>query len=252
MPPNRKGSTDLAEGISNLNVASFVTTTKFQPLTQPQVNVQAVEENQGKSNDSVPVASYWDWPTDANSPKEVVVENILEEERIRQLFSVNRIASNFIAAAEKAASLEEDTVAVSQTETDDYWFSPGEEHAEEDITSQCADTASEPATGVTGEPPQNYWDFPAFKAQDFERVAQDYWYAPQEPATGVAAGEPPQSYWDFPAFKARERVAQAVMERKRTQQMLTVNHIQERLIEQGSQTKEPAHLEATNDAYWVF
>jgi hypothetical protein len=253
MPPNRKGSTDLAEGITNLNVASFVTTTKFQPLTEPQVTVQAVQEKQGKSNDSVPVVSYWDWPTDANSPKEDVVENILEEERIRQLFSVNRIASNFIAAAEKAASLEVDTVAVSLTETDDYWFTPEGEHAEEDIASQCADTASEPAVGVAvGAAPQNYWDFPAFKAQERERVAQDYWYTPQEPATGVAAGEAPQNYWDFPAFKARERVAHAVMEKNRIRQMLTVNHMQKRLTEQGSQIIEPAHLEATNDAYWVF
>jgi hypothetical protein len=140
--------------------------------------------------------------------------NILEEERIRQLFSVNRIASNFIAAAEKAASSEKDTVAVSLKETDDYWFTPEEEHAEEDIASQCADAASQPATGVAAEPPQNYWDFPAFKAQ--------------------------------------ERVAQAVMEKKRIQQMLTVNHMLERLMEQGSQATEPAHLEATNDAYWVF
>jgi hypothetical protein len=103
---------------------------------------------------------------------------------------------------------------VSLKETDDYWFTPEEEHAEEDIASQCADTASQPATGVAAEPPQNYWDFPAFKAQ--------------------------------------ERVAQAVMEEKRIRQMLTVNHMQERLMEQGLQTTEPAHLEATNDAYWVF
>jgi hypothetical protein len=215
MPPNRKGSTDLAEGISNLNIASFVTTTKYQPLTQPQVNDQVVEEIQGKS-DSVPAVSYWDWPAaDANSPKEAVVENILEEERIRQLFSVNRIASNFIAAAEKAASLKEDTVAVvSPKETDDYWFTPEEDHTEEDIASQCADTTSEQAIGVEAEPPQNYWD--------------------------------------FPAFKARERVAQAVMEKERIRQMFTVNHIQERMMEQGSQTLESAHLEATNDTYWVF
>jgi hypothetical protein len=216
MPPNRKGSTDLAQGITNLNVASFVTTTKYQPLTQPQVNAPVVEEIQGKSADSVPVVSYWDWPTDANSPKETIVENILEEERIRQLFSVNRIASNLIAAAEKSASLEEDTVAVVSTkETDDYWFTPEEEeHAEEDIASQCTDTAAEPAIDVAVEPPQNYWDFPAFKAQ--------------------------------------ERVAQAVMEEERIRQMLTANHIQERMMEQGSQITEPAHLEAANNTYWVF
>jgi hypothetical protein len=216
MPPNRKGSTDLAQGITNLNVASFVTTTKYQPLTQPQVNAPVVEEIQGKSADSVPVVSYWDWPTDANSPKETIVENILEEERIRQLFSVNRIASNLIAAAEKSASLEEDTVAVVSTkETDDYWFTPEEEeHAEEDIASQCTDTAAEPAIDVAVEPPQNYWDFPAFKAQ--------------------------------------ERVAQAVMEEERIRQMLTANHIQERMMEQGSQITDPAHLEAANNTYWVF
>ena len=205
MPPNRKGSTDLAQSVTNLNVASYVTTTKYQPLTQPQENARVVEE------------SYWDWPTaDANSPKEGIVENILEDERIRQLFSVNRIASNLIAAAEKAALLEEDTVAVvgSTKETDDYWFTPEEDHAKEDIASQCADTASEPATG--------------------------------------AAADPPQNYWDFPAFKGQERVAQAVMEKERIRQMFTANHIQERMMEQGSQATEPAHLEATNNAYWVF
>jgi hypothetical protein len=222
MPPNRKGSTDLAEGITNLNVANFVTTAKYQPLTQPQVNdVQAVQEIQGKAYYVPVVVSYWDWPTDANSTKEAVVERILEEERIRQFFSVNHIESNLIAAAEiAAASLKEDTVAVtvSPKETDDYWYTPEEEHVVDDVApvaSQCVDTASEPATG--------------------------------------AAAEPPLNYWDFPAFKAQERVAQAVMEEERIRQMLSVNHIQERLMEQCSQNSEPAApLEATNDAYWVF
>jgi hypothetical protein len=215
MPPNCKGSTDLADDITNLNVANFVTTAKYQPLTQPQMNAHTVQEIQGKTDDSVPVVSYWDWPTNANSPKKLVVERILKEERTRQLFSANRIGSNLIAAAEKAASMEEDTVAVTDKETDDYWFTPEGEHAEEDITSQCVDTAS-------------------------------------EPATGAAAAEPRQNYWDFPAFKAQERVARAVMEKERIRQMFTVDHMQERLMEQCSQTTEPAPLEATTDAYWVF
>jgi hypothetical protein len=151
MPPNRKGNTDLAQGIANLNVASFVTTTKYQPLTQPQVNGQAVQATQCKSEShSLPVLSYWDWPTDTDSPKQVVVERILEDERIRQLFD---IGSNLIAAAEKAASLEEDTVAVTVVlkETDDYWYTPEEEHVEDEVASaasQCVDTASEPDTGA--------------------------------------------------------------------------------------------------------
>lgn len=141
------------------------------------------------------------------------MESILEKERIRQLFSDNPM----IAAAENAASSEEDTVAVtvSPKETDDYWYTPEEDHAEEDVVSQYADMVS-------------------------------------EPATGDAAAEPPQNYWDFPAFKARERVAQAVMEKEPIRQMLTVHHMQERLMKQSSQTIQPAHLEATNDAYWVF
>jgi hypothetical protein len=211
MPPNRKGSTDLAQGISSLNVASFVTTAKYQPLTQPPVNaVQAVQEIQGKT-DSVPVVSYWDWPTDTDSPKEDVVERILEEERIRQLFD---IGSHLIAASGKASSLDENAVAVtvSPKETDDYWYTPEEEVAA--VAPQCVDTVSEPATGAEAEPPQNYWDFPAFKVQ--------------------------------------ERVAQAVMEEERIRKMLTVDHMQECLMEQCSQQVESAPLEATNDAYWVF
>jgi hypothetical protein len=251
MPPNRKGSTDLAQGITNLNVASFVTTTKYQPLTQPQVNAQAVQETQGKT-ESLPKVSYWDWPTDTDSPKEVVVERILEEERIRQLFSVNRIESNLIAASEKSASLTEDTVAVtvSPTETDNYWYTPEEEVAP--VASQCIDSVSEPAAGAATEPLQNYWDFPAFKAQERQkRAAQEYWYTPEERATGTPA-EQPQNYWDFPAFKSQERVAQAVMEEERIRQMLAVNHIQERLMEQYLQNAEPSPAEAANDAYWVF
>jgi hypothetical protein len=152
--------------------------------------------------DSVPVVSYWDWPTDVNSPKEVVVERILdlEEERIRQLFSVNCIESNSIAAAEKVASFKEDTVTVLPKEKDDFWYTPEEEHLEENIVpvaSQCADTLSESAIGVAAEPPQNYWY--------------------------------------FPPFKVKERVAEAVMEEERIRQMLTVNHIQERLMEQSLQ-----------------
>jgi hypothetical protein len=217
MPPNRKGSTDLAQGFTNLNVTSFVTTTKYQALTQPQVNAQAVQETQGKADShSLPKVSYWDWPTDTDSPMEVVVDRILEDERIRQLFD---IGSNLYAAAEKAASLEKDTLAVTVLlkETDDYWYTPEEEHVEEEAApaaSQCADTATEPATGTPAEQLQNYWDFPAFKAQ--------------------------------------ERVAQAVMEEERIRQMLAVNHIQERLMEQYLQNAESAPLEAANDAYWVF
>jgi hypothetical protein len=220
MPPNRKGSTDIAQSSTSVtNLANFVTTTKYQPLTQLQENVQAVQEILPGQADSVPVVSYWDWPTDVESPKEVVVERILEKERIRQLFSVNHIESNLIAAAEKAASLKEDTVAVTvlPKETDDYWYTPEEEHVEVDtvpVASQCAGTVSGHATGVTAEPPQNYWY--------------------------------------FPAFKVKERVAEAVMEEERIRQMLTVNHIQERLVEQCSQNTEPSPLEATNDAYWVF
>jgi hypothetical protein len=220
MPPNRKGSTDLVQSSTSVtNVADFVTTTKYQPLTQLQENTQAVQEILPGRADSVPVVSYWDWPTDVSSPKEAVVERILEEERIRQLFSVNHIESNLIAAAEKAASLKNDTVAVtaSPKETEDYWYTPEEEHVEEDsvpVASQCADTLSEPATDVAAEPPLNYWY--------------------------------------FPAFKVKERVAEAIMEEERIRQMLTVNHIQDNLMELCLQNTEPSPLEATNDAYWVF
>lgn len=70
-----------------------------------------MQETQGNA-DSLPVLSYWDWPTDTDSPEEVTVERILEEERIRQLFD---IGSNSYAAAEKAALLEEDTVVIPAT-----------------------------------------------------------------------------------------------------------------------------------------
>jgi hypothetical protein len=220
MPPNRKGSPDLAEGIASLNVASFVTTAKYQPLTQPQENVQAVQEIPGKTITAPVEASYWEWPTDLVSPKEVIVERIIEAERVRQLFSVDRIESNLIAAA-ASVSLKADTVSVSVSpEADNYWYTPEEEHVEEEVapvTSQCVDNGS-------------------------------------EPATGVATSEPPQNYWDFPAFKVKERVTLAIMEEERIRQMLTVGHMQELLMEQSSQTPnaELAPLEAANDAYWVF
>jgi hypothetical protein len=223
MPPNRKGSLDLAEGIATLNIANFVTTAKYKPLTQPQENVQAVQEIlQGKTN-TAPAESYWDWPTDLDSSQEVVVERILEEERIRQLFSVKHIESNLISAAANAAksvSLEDDTVivAVPPTEADAYWYTPEEEHVEEDVvpvTSQCDDSIP-------------------------------------EPATDAATLEPPQSYWDFPAFKVKELVTIALMEEERIRQMLTVDHMQELLMGQCAQNAEPAPLEAADDAYCVF
>lgn len=246
MPPNRKGSPDLAQGLASLNVASFVVTSKYAPLTTavdavsptPVVAAAAAAPAATKP----PVESYWDW----KSPKDQ--QAALEEATARDLFSVNHIEANLIAAA--AANLAESATLKQMTpihETHNYWFMPCDGQASVEVVEEAPEVVKKqgPLSHLVS----------AQHVQD--NLQQAIIAAPTDQQHSSSHSADSNNYWQWSTFPERELSNIASAEQDRIQPMFACNHLQDQLVDQygwcdEATLQEPSRVIATNDAYWVF
>lgn len=144
MPPNVK---EVASVLKTLDVSGLTVRQKYLPLTHPleqqqHEERQREEEEKKQSQDaeyetadhvddaSHPAQSYWDWEsnnmTEADK-KQKMISLILEEERIRQLLSIESIERTLVKQRKSGGE------CVSRTGADeaaDYWDMPSGGEAE--------------------------------------------------------------------------------------------------------------------------
>lgn len=108
MPPNRKATTDIVDGIADLRSFVAAPPTKYPTLT---------------TTNAATAESYWDWP---NTSEQSIVERIQTEEKIRNLLSADHIAANLV---QESAKREADQTKAAAGNADSYWDMPTEEHA---------------------------------------------------------------------------------------------------------------------------
>jgi hypothetical protein len=238
MPPNRKGSPNLVDDLARLNVASFVTTSKYQPLTHespsnaPVTKAPVVTKQVAAVN--AQTESYWDWPAFEKD----AVKVLTEEERIQKLFSVNHIEANLIAAGESLAaamSLKEPVVA--SREVDDYWYAPSDDQVKmEDYGYGYDDEV----------------DYSLALAQHKKDVLEKYRVITP---TNESPVDEAAAYWDWPAFSEKEHIQRIFQETERVRMLFSVDHIQEQLVDQYTQVDtrpKMVPISVASDAYWVF
>jgi len=172
MAPNVVKDTPI-DALSTLDVSSIVNA-KYLPLTHPQEQQQRIEEQQQEQeqqednyveaphlkDDTHPANSYWDWddePTQQN--KDSVIERIVEEEKIRQVLSVDHMIQNTIRANLKN---EEEQTEMVEESADDYWEMPGD--ADENASSSPVVAAQH--TLDASHPKNSYWDWTIMTEQD--------------------------------------------------------------------------------------
>lgn len=243
MPPNRKSNVDVdvVNNVAAINVNSLLLQPKFLPLTDPREAEQhhchrRIESNQisntSSSSDEVihavhtkdashPANSYWDWSSEVEPeavPKQVVIDRILQEEKIRQLLSVTHLEKS--ARQMKTMLLTQSVMVRSNNNEekvdDDYWFMPSEEsdllHAavHQDVYAKQSQQAL------------SYWDWPSHTQ-----------------------------------LEERDLMIQGILNDERCRQLFSMDHIEKNLTKQAaalmalaSQANPPSPLNPENDSYW--
>jgi hypothetical protein len=146
MPPNRKSNVDVVEGIASLNLqvaskyaplTTMTTTTAMQPASTRANDVAMMIHAAHTWDASHPANQYWDWLSESPS-KQQQIDEILKEEAVRQLLSVEHLESNLAQSSQSKPFTMEAMVRSDQapdesywnwslpkrTSTDDYWYEP--------------------------------------------------------------------------------------------------------------------------------
>mmetsp|Transcript_23339 Transcript_23339/g.48487 ORF Transcript_23339/g.48487 Transcript_23339/m.48487 type:complete len:211 (-) Transcript_23339:116-748(-) len=209
MPPNRKSNV-LLEDIPEIDV------NQLKLAVVPSTSTTAVAAPKAP-------ASYWDWDTPTN---DALVQQIQEEENIRQLLSVSHLEDNLLQESQR---LHEKSSLVPQQRqhqkplpedeeitSDDYWESPSPDRA-------MTMAIPKPAAPVA-----------AAKNNNQEARAS-------------------ASYWNWPTSQEKERLIQIVLEEERARRLTSGSFYETKLLQDAQQQEQestPA-LKAAHDSYWV-
>jgi hypothetical protein len=224
MPPNRKANVD-HHGLDAPNLKGFVASasSKDYPATLSSSVQEATAPSDVKK--APDCDSYWNWPS--KSEKDLIIERILEEERIRQVLSVDHISQNLRQESETLRQKEE---SKTNDATGEYWAMPSPAYI-----------PSEEARYLTsGE------HIEMNLRQAGTKQAQK-----QDPAH-VRASQ--SSYWDWPEESKNERLIRSILEDERVRQMVQVDHIEKQLLAAAATTgeKKSTPLSPESHAYWAF
>jgi hypothetical protein len=226
MAPNRKANVD-HHGLDTADLKGFVaSSSKNYPTTLISVQ-EAVETAPSTAAKKLPECdSYWNWPS--KSEKDLIIERILEEERIRQVLSVDHISKNLSQESEKLRQQEE---SKTNDATGDYW----------DMPSPAGIPSDEARYLTSGEHIEMNLRKAAAKQAQKEQPAQ------------VRAPPNQSSYWDWPEESTKERLIRCILEDERVRQMVQVDHIEKQLVAAATTREEKATpLNPGSDAYWAF
>jgi hypothetical protein len=195
MAPNRKAHAVLLE-------ASFAPLSNYVKQSTNDAVVGKLKTVERSSEPLSAAATYWNWPADE------ALATITQEEKIRMLFSADRITANLVAAAVKFAKAEtERQVSTSSStsplhvvvkpkvnyDSDAYWYMKrasknpdvvendwtSADHIEATLVESCADATDESKDLINFEDEiaNAYWEYPAWKAQGKEikqRLLQEH------------------------------------------------------------------------------
>lgn len=275
MPPNRRQSPLALETIPalNLHVKAFPPlTSEVEPQQQHQqkkqvggvVTIQATYTKDASS----PTTNYWDWPsvTDEETEKAQVIDQIMKEEKARNLLSAAHVEANLIQASADAKA---ETVYASSVD-EDYWFDANDEPA----------TTDRPANA------QSYWDWPSRTSQEEkqaiidtiveeERVRQllTASHMVQNAVRHSASAAAPISnlsastdkywdwsiaqgngYWSWPSTEADEKklIIQNILNDERSRQQFSIQNIEACLLAESALEK-PTQLvlgAGAESSYW--
>ena len=134
MPPNRKANVDVVDtNLINVNDLQ----PKFLPLTHPNNNETAQQqhkpqvvqqdEKQQQSQQEASHDAYWNWSADQDKKKDVI-NNILEEERIRNMLSAKHVEEKIAQDQQQEVDSSSSSDEIrAQNVDEDYWQWPAEE-----------------------------------------------------------------------------------------------------------------------------
>ena len=188
MPPNRKSNAEVIQAVRSSSFENIVLTVqpKFLPLTHvtsSEVSMSAASSSSNgiiyaKDHTQKESDSYWDWSPVKPSPvveevvvvdKQTVLHEIVEQEAIRELLSIEHIEANLIqdaAAANLPSSSSQDD---QSAEHDEYWSWPA--------TSSSSFTAlplheQEAAAVASSNTTSCYWNWPAARDAQIQLILQ--------------------------------------------------------------------------------
>jgi hypothetical protein len=214
MPPNRKAkATDPLPASETFQ--GFISTSPYALLAgRPSETEPGKQPNPSHLTD----AQYWN--RRAQSEEEILLQDIVREERICQLFSVDHIANNLVVEALRQKN-EQVSCGATRLDNSDYWFMP---------------TAMK------------------LKEHGFLTQRADRLEAKRELlfSSGVSRSRANETdCWNrFPGTDS-ERVIKEILDAERVRQLLTVEHVEQNLLGRKSSCNSDA-LKAENDSYWTF
>lgn len=212
MPPNRKA--ELADALPvGENFSGYVKSSPYAPLTEDQREGNITQEQRSfRLND--------DLTRKQSSQSKEVLQRIVQEEWLRQLFSAKHITDNLIAEALKLKNGQV-TSTDNRSESIDYWAMSTAIMAKEHALKRVDRMEENLKPGISTE----------------------------SASPPTKSGENPCLTW--PSGASKERFINEIIELERIRQLLAVDHIEKNLI----QTK--MHMSTTvvnteNDSYWTF
>jgi hypothetical protein len=218
MPPNIKETASVIDSLATLNVSDLVHS-KFLPLPQ-QAEASHLRHVASKN-----VTIRHDTTSqDSRSTKEQLIEDILEDEEHRQLFSIEHVEANLVQDARRKLNSNNVSKPTTQEEADDYWDTSALTEREamgQDVNDFKEEPINDNAAKVNGD-------------------LYCLWHLEQEE-------------------RKRQDLIASIVEEERLRKMFSVNTIQDALVvdaarrEHGSCSGErDAVVHPETDSYWLW
>lgn len=222
MPPNRKGTFENVDNLATLNVAAFVTTSKYQPLTSLQhehaapspflvvgEEAKAVEGFNDNDDHQFPIT------TASHGHQTNLLNQIVEQERLRQQFTVDHVIETTLQNNYEVAEVPMQHAATTAKNDNNinYWDE---------------------------ETPENQSELRAVHTVKSKHVDQDYWMWPERPSKQ----------------EEKEAVIRRILLEEKNRELLSVTTVEQQIRKEAFQLASVSSTKpkspSQNDAYWAW